>query len=216
MIVAQDDLNTFLAVAEDLEVKGLTETPQKLQPASQYQPAAKISTESGYARENQDTQHSKATGYETQDRNRDIDQTIEKTEHVHDRDVEYIDPYLPPVLKTEAPVVDVESDSEYVTEQPLVQHENDSEYGPEQPLVHHESDYSAEQGGYEYQQGYQKINMGYQEPVRDTSPGQSVFLQNINNSILYLQTSTTSTQGSKAMENIFVTYVESRQETCML
>ena len=53
--VAQDDLNTFLSLAEDLEVKGLTETTQKLQPASQYQPAAKISTGAGYARADQAT-----------------------------------------------------------------------------------------------------------------------------------------------------------------
>jgi hypothetical protein len=175
VIVAQDDLNTFLAVAEDLEVKGLTETPQKLQPASQYQPAAKISTRAGYATENQGTQHSKATEYGTQqrqDRNRDTDETSQKTEHVHDRDIEYIDPYLPPLLKTEAPVVDVESESEYNSEQQLVQHE---------------SDYPAEQGGYDYQQGYQKINMGYQEHVGDTSQGKSVFLLNITNGFYILR-----------------------------
>ena len=175
VIVAQDDLNTFLAVAEDLEVKGLTETPQKLQPAnqyqpaSQYQPAAKISTGAGYARADQTTQHSTATGHGTQQgqaRHHGIDQASQKTEHVHDRDVEYIDPDLPPVLKIEAPVVEVESDSDYKTEQ-------------------HESDYPVEQGGYDYHQGYQKINIGYQEHVGETSQGKLVYLFNINNAILF-------------------------------
>jgi len=171
VIVAQDDLNTFLAVAEDLEVKGLTETPQKLQPASQYQPAAKISAGTGYARTDQATQHSTATEYGTQQRHErqdGIDQASQNTQRVHEKDIEYIDPYLLPVMKTESAVVDVESDSEYGTEQSVVQCKSDSEYGTK-PLVQHDSDYPTEKGGYDYQQGYQNINTGYEKYVGDTS-----------------------------------------------
>ena len=65
-----------------------------------------------------------------------------------------------PVVKTEAPVVDVDCDPE-----PF----------PDQQLVQQNSDYQAEQG-YEYQQSYQEQDMGYagHGAVGDTNQGKHI------------------------------------------
>ena len=70
--VAQDDLNTFLAVAEDLHVKGLTQASQKEQPISPSKPANNVSPYNrpgaGYTMTEQGTQHKETprTDYRTQ------------------------------------------------------------------------------------------------------------------------------------------------------
>jgi len=177
--VAQDDLNTFLAVAEDLHVKGLTQASQKEQPISPSKQANNVSPYNrpgaGYTMKDQETHHKKTpttdyrmqhtttprTEYETQQKitpRKDSETPNKKfcQDYGHEGDVEYIDQYLPPSIKIESPVVDVESDSETPPEQPLVQHE--SAYHP------------VEQTGYQqFQQEYPKSSLVYQEPGGDTT-----------------------------------------------
>jgi hypothetical protein len=191
--VAQEELNTFLAVAEDLQVKGLTQTVQKLQTTSQHMPPANLSPYSqsvaSNAMTNHDTPHKHTmaehgtphkhtmTDHDTpykhtmtehstphkQQRIRksyDHVMTSHKADYGHESEVKYIDAYIPSFMKTEGPAVDVDCDPKLSSVHQLVQHK---------------SDFPAEQGGgYEYQQGYQKMNVVYEEPaanVGDTSKG---------------------------------------------
>jgi len=144
--VAQDDLNAFLAVAEDLQVKGLT---QKQQPGEKTQPNS-LSKQTNTVSSNKQSGDRHAmephgAGYGGQQGldNRDHDE--DKRGGEGDRDVEYIDPYLPLALKTESPVVDVVSDSEY------------------SPDRSHERKYAPPQERYNYQANYQNSSTAYQD-----------------------------------------------------
>jgi len=136
--VAQEQLNSFLAVAEDLQVKGLTQTGLKQQQTSQSIPASKRST----------PEQSPPINKSMPMNARPPKQPRVRTSYEHamasaplPREMED----FTPVVKTEAPVVDVDCDPE-----PF----------PDQQLVQQNSDYQAEQG-YEYQQSYQEQDIGY-------------------------------------------------------
>eukprot|EP00092_Neocalanus_flemingeri_P018986 GFUD01020571.1.p1 GENE.GFUD01020571.1~~GFUD01020571.1.p1 ORF type:complete len:312 (-),score=57.37 GFUD01020571.1:288-1223(-) len=151
--VAQDDLNTFLSVAEDLQVKGLTQTSQKQQQASQNIPATKRSLPEQSPSNilpmiaKPPKQPRVRTSYEHA-----------MTSGSYARKIEEISP----IIKTEAPVVDVECDPEYSSDQQLVQQSND---------------FPADEPGYEYQHdqhNYQDQDMVYEEQIGhggDTSQG---------------------------------------------
>jgi len=148
--VAQEQLNSFLAVAEDLQVKGLTQTGLKQQQTSQSIPASKRST----------PEQSPPINKSMPMNARPPKQPRVRTSYEHamasaplPREMED----FTPVVKTEAPVVDVDCDPE-----PF----------PDQQLVQQNSDYQAEQG-YEYQQSYQEQDMGYagHGAVGDTNQG---------------------------------------------
>jgi len=140
--VAQEELNSFLAVAEDLQVKGLTQTGQKKpQPTTQSMPATKRSPPEQSPASNAmpinkpPKQPRIRTSYE---------HAIASTPHT--RGIEDFTPNI----KTEAPVVDVDCDLEVSSDHQLVQQS---------------SDYPADQDGYEYQQNYQEQDVVYEEQM---------------------------------------------------
>jgi len=145
--VAQEDLNSFLAVAEDLKVKGLTQNDQKQQPTSQSMPAVKRSP----------PEQSPASSPMPMNA-RPSKQSRIRTSYEHAmasgraplaREMEDI----PHIVKTEAPVVDVDCDPE---PEPI----------PNQQLVQHSSDFPDDQSEYEYQPGYQEEQgMGFEDQV---------------------------------------------------
>jgi len=159
--VAQEDLNSFLAVAEDLKVKGLTQNDQKQQPTSQSMPAVKRSP----------PEQSPASSPMPMNA-RPSKQSRIRTSYEHAmasgraplaREMEDI----PHIVKTEAPVVDVDCDPE---PEPI----------PNQQLVQHSSDFPDDQSEYEYQPGYQEEQgMGFEDQVGqmagDTSQGELDF-----------------------------------------
>ena len=139
--VAQDDLNAFLAVAEDLQVKGLTQQQQQQQPGQRVQHSSPIKPTTPYKQQQQAGDRQAMPGTPRHD---------SEEEPGYDR---YIDPYLPLALKTESPVVDVESDSDIM---PVATHDPGS------------------QDRYEYQQGYHKMNTSYQEHTGDSNHGNNL------------------------------------------
>ena len=152
--VAQEELNSFLAVAEDLQVKGLTQTGQKKpQPTTQSMPATKRSPPEQSPASNAmpmnkpPKQPRIRTSYE---------HAIASTPHT--RGIEDFTPNI----KTEAPVVDVDCVLEVSSDHQLVQQS---------------SDYPADQDGYEYQQNYQEQDVVYEEQMGhmgDTSQGELI------------------------------------------
>ena len=150
--VAQEGLNSFLAVAEDLQVKGLTQTGQKQQPISQNMPSAKIFP--------QEKSQAPIT-MPSQTRPNKPSRIRTSYEHAiasssYDKEVEDFSP----LIKTEAPLVDVTCDPQLSTDQQIVEHSDE---------------YAAEQDGYDYQQEYnQDQDSSYHEPMGhggDTSQG---------------------------------------------
>jgi len=132
--VAQDELNSFLSVAEDLQVKGLSQTNSKDTKTSQHTPSLKkVPDQETYS-------HSQLPNPRSIKQPRpkpNYDQPPPPTR----REIQEIVPQI----KTEVPVVlDVDVD-------PEVTHE-----------MVEAGDYAADQGGYEYDQSYQDQNMMYQ------------------------------------------------------
>jgi len=147
--VAQEELNSFLAVAEDLQVKGLTQNDQKQQPATQSIPEVKRSP----------PEHSLASTNIPMNP-RPFKQPRIRTSYEHAmtsgraplaRRMEDL-----PIIKTEAPVVDVDCDP-------------DPEPFPNQQLVQQSSLFPDDHGEYEYEQDYQEEQSN--QMVGDTSQG---------------------------------------------
>ena len=141
--VAQEELNSFLAVAEDLQVKGLTQTGQKQQPTSQNMgPPKKSPTEQPQAAINMpsQTRPTKPSRIRTSYEHAIASASYEK--EVED---------FTPLIKTEAPLVDVDCDPQLSTDQQIVEHTDD---------------YAAEDDGYDYQQEYhQDQDSSYHQPL---------------------------------------------------
>eukprot|EP00092_Neocalanus_flemingeri_P006803 GFUD01007346.1.p1 GENE.GFUD01007346.1~~GFUD01007346.1.p1 ORF type:complete len:314 (-),score=94.65 GFUD01007346.1:29-970(-) len=148
--VAQEELNSFLAVAEDLQVKGLTATGEKQQPTSQSLPAAKLSLPAQSPACSVMPVHA-----------RPAKQARLRTSYEHAMPgggapyAEESDS-IPPVIKSETPVVDVDCDPEPSSGQQLARH---SRHFP------------VEQSGYEYQEDYQGQDMGYEEQEQGVQVG---------------------------------------------
>jgi len=147
--VAQEELNSFLAVAEDLQVKGLTQSSQKQQQNTPSLPVVKRSLSEKSPASNVmpvNTRPSKEPRIRT---SYDYEPAMSRPRAAagHDRETEDN-----PFMKTEPPVVDVDCDPELSSDQ---------------QLVHDRSDYPAEQGGHEYQhqQRYQEMDPVYEDPV---------------------------------------------------
>jgi len=124
--VAQDELNSFLAVAEDLQVKGLTQNKSQETRKNDHLPSP-----------------------------RPIKQPRPKPNYEGPPTFGNVQPRrdeIAPQIKTEAPVV-LDVDAEAENTQEMVE----------------AADYSADQGGYEYEQSYhnQDQNMMYQEGEMD-------------------------------------------------
>ena len=137
--VAQDELNSFLSVAEDLQVKGLSQNqPKSSRPAQQESnnfkrfpteessPAVSLPRPIKQPRPKPSYSQPPVTTEKFQAR-----------KEIHE---------VPPQIKTEAPVV-IDCEDEQENTQQIVE----------------SSDYQAEQVGYEYDQTYQDESMMYQE-----------------------------------------------------
>eukprot|EP00092_Neocalanus_flemingeri_P018881 GFUD01020449.1.p1 GENE.GFUD01020449.1~~GFUD01020449.1.p1 ORF type:complete len:280 (-),score=66.78 GFUD01020449.1:72-911(-) len=146
--VAQEELNSFLTVAKDLQVKGLTQTGEKDQPTK---PSNRSSSPMPAAKRYK-SEHSLANiPLPVHDKPR----MRPSYEHVLDRPATGVTPLareikdLAPVIKTEAPVIDVDCDKALYSD-PL--------------LVQQSSDFPAEHGGYDGGYEYQQSG-GYEEQV---------------------------------------------------
>jgi len=133
--VAQDELNSFLTVAEDLQVKGLTQNPSK--PSESSRAVEESSSIKRYGvQEDQSSRSLKQPSRPTKPSYSQPPLPI--TEKFQTRkEIQEISPYI----KTEAPVVLDEDTSQQLVES---------------------SDYQTEQG-YEYDQAYQDDTIMYQE-----------------------------------------------------
>jgi len=133
--VAQDELNSFLTVAEDLQVKGLTQNQSKpSQPSCR--PVEESSSIKRYRVE--DDQSSRSMKQPSRTKPSYTQTPLPITEKFQTRkEIQEISPYI----KTEAPVVLDEDTSQQLVES---------------------SDYQTEQG-YEYDQSYQEDTIMYQE-----------------------------------------------------
>jgi len=144
--VAQDELNSFLTVAEDLQVKGLSQN----QPNSSKSTQESNSSKKYGEEEPKQLPHPRQT-YKQPRRNSTYSQGF--TEKLQSRR-DYQEP-APPQIKTEAPAV-IECDEELENTQQLVE----------------SSDYQAESVGYEYEQNYQEDSFMYQEGEMQMHTGQ--------------------------------------------
>jgi len=143
--VAQDELNSFLAVAEDLQVKGLSQNQPKLSRTAQESNSSKIyGEEEPKQRQTQKQPRAKS--------NYNHHQPQGFTEKLQSRR-DYQE--LAPHIKTEAPAV-IECDEELENTQQLVE----------------SSDYQTEHVGYEYDQNYQEDSIMYQEGEVQMHTGQ--------------------------------------------
>eukprot|EP00092_Neocalanus_flemingeri_P019364 GFUD01020977.1.p1 GENE.GFUD01020977.1~~GFUD01020977.1.p1 ORF type:complete len:317 (-),score=76.49 GFUD01020977.1:287-1237(-) len=137
--VAQDELNSFLSVAEDLQVKGLSQSQPKEPRTSQQTPALKrfqeqeASPASSLPHPRPTKQLRPKTSYDQPPNMSDKFQARREIQEIA------------PQIKTEAPVVlDCEAEPENTQEMVAT------------------GDYQTEQDGYEYDQSYQDQNVMYQ------------------------------------------------------
>jgi len=140
--VAQDELNSFLSVADDLQVKGLSQDSSKQsEPSHQPQNVKRF----------QEQESSLSSSPLTVTNHRPIKQSRPKP--TYDTSQNSSEKFqvsreiqeIPQQIKTEAPVV-LDCEEEQVNTQEIVE----------------AGDYQAEQDGYEYDQSYQDQNMMYQ------------------------------------------------------
>jgi len=146
--VAQDELNSFLSVAEDLQVKGLSQNQPKLTRKPHESSSLKMvpdqeSSATILSSSRPIKQHKPKPNFEQQSMN------VEKLQARRElREVT-------PQIKTEAAVV-LDCDEEQENTQQIVE----------------TVDYQAENVGYEYEQSYQDDSMMYQEGVMQLDMGQ--------------------------------------------
>jgi len=152
--VAQDELNSFLTVAEDLQVKGLTQNQSKpSQPSCR--PVEESSSIKRYRVE--DDQSSRSMKQPSRTKPSYTQTPLPITEKFQTRkEIQEISPYI----KTEAPVVLDEDTSQQLVES---------------------SDYQTEQG-YEYDQSYQEDTIMYQEGEMQMNMEQMDNTQDLNES----------------------------------
>ena len=132
--VAQEELNSFLAVAEDLQVKGLTQNNKSK--SKPYQPPSESSTKR-YLEEDNSNIVPVPRPFKQQ--------RIKASPEVEKVQVRKEIQEITPQIKTETPV-DLDCDEEPEDTHQIVETD----------------DYQAEHGGYEYDQSYQDQNMMYQ------------------------------------------------------
>jgi len=138
--VAQEELNSFLAVAEDLQVKGLTQKNDKQSQPTQQPPVINKRPQEHYppppvppTRPIKQPQPRNKTSY---DHSMPSNQAFQPRREIQE---------FSPQIKTEVPVV-LDCDEEPEDNHQMVETD----------------EYSADQGGYEYDQSYQDQNMMYQ------------------------------------------------------
>ena len=138
--VAQEELNSFLAVAEDLQVKGLTQKNDKQSQPTQQPPVINKRPQEHYppppvppTRPIKQPQPRNKTSYE---HSLPSNEAFQPRREIQE---------FSPQIKTEVPVV-LDCDEEPEDNHQMVETD----------------EYSADQGGYEYDQSYQDQNMMYQ------------------------------------------------------
>jgi len=157
--VAQDELNSFLAVAEDLQVKGLTQNQPKSSRTAQEPNSSKRYEEE----ESKQLPHSRQIHNQPRTKSTYSHQPPRFTEKLQSRR-DYHE--ISPQIKTETPAV-IDCDDELENTQQLVE----------------SSDYQAEHVGYEYDQNYQEDSIMYQEGEMQMHTGQQDNTQGIFNFI---------------------------------
>merc|ERR1712096_269860 len=145
--VAQDELNSFLSVAEDLQVKGLSQSHTKETRTNHHSPNVKrfqdheLSPVSSLPNPRPIKQPRPKTTYDQHQQPPTSSEKFQARREIQE---------ITPQIKTEAPVV-LDCDEDPVNTDEIVE----------------TSDYHAEHDGYEYDQSYQDQNMMYQSGEMD-------------------------------------------------
>jgi len=145
--VAQDELNSFLSVAEDLQVKGLSQNHTKETRTNHHSPNVKrfqdheLSPVSSLPNPRPIKQPRPKTTYDQHQQPPTSSEKFQARREIQE---------ITPQIKTEAPVV-LDCDEDPVNTHEIVE----------------TSDYHAEHDGYEYDQSYQDQNMMYQSGEMD-------------------------------------------------